>query len=586
MFHGRRPPEQRAQLSTTPYQRGRLPGPLPSQQRRVQLQNTVVRAPAAWAFAVPEAAVTKVFASAALALSDFDETGLDVLVLGLITSGTPEGNGTIYRSSDNGGPLGSLGAGSDMVAATGQSITRIALDIEGAGSVRVWDNPSGLYWSSFYQANPTVSLRVQFASGGPAFELVRGRQGGNFSSFSTANAAARTAITAARAAGQKFLIALARSPVFQYAIDSAPAAWTFAVPQASVTTRAAAPTTSYTVAARPVAWAFAVPQAAAVAVTSYTVSARPAAWAFNVPRASIESVTFHRVPASNVAWEFAVPRAAAVVARRVNVSPASWSFNVPRASAGSVTSYTVAAGAAAWAFAVPRASSMVARRVNVSPASWSFNVPRASAGSVTSYTVDAAPAAWTFAVPQAAAVAVTSYTVSARPAAWAFNVPRASIESVTFHRVPASNVAWEFQVPRAAAVVARRVNVSPASWSFNVPPYTLRPWPPSLPQELLRESFRQTPVDNVISAKVDRGIGPRRPRHTRAIQLIRCAIFLTPAQWVTLEEFYLDDLNGGSLPFDFPHPFKAEVLLLEFVRPPSRARSRANYIVSLQLKTV
>lgn len=113
----------------------------------------------------------------------------------------------------------------------------------------------------------------------------------------------------------------------------------------------------------------------------------------------------------------------------------------------------------------------------------------------------------------------------------------------------------------------------------------LRPWPATLPQELLRENFRQMPVDNVISTQVDRGIGPRRPRHTRAIQLIRCAMFMTPAQWVTLEEFYLDDLNGGSLPFDFPHPFKAEVLSLEFVRPPSRARSRANYIVSLQLKT-
>ena len=153
-------------------------------------------------------------------LSRFNKVGLDIFALALITSGTPQNDGTIYRHIDNQGPLGSASADSDLEIVTDQSITRIALEIQGAGNIRLWDNPSGLHFSTFTNDNPTVTLRVQFSSAGPAYELTRERQGGNFSSWSTTNSDARTAIHNARVKGQRFILALA-SPVLDLNTDLA-----------------------------------------------------------------------------------------------------------------------------------------------------------------------------------------------------------------------------------------------------------------------------------------------------------------------------------------------------------------------------
>ena len=142
-------------------------------------------------------------------LNRFNKVGLDIFALALITSGTPEGNGTIYRHIDNGGPLGSVSTDSDLEVTNDRDITRIALEIQGVGNIRLWDNPGTLFWGTFFAANPTATVRVQFSSAGPAYELTRGNQGSNFSNWSTTNSDARTAIHNARANGQKFILALA-----------------------------------------------------------------------------------------------------------------------------------------------------------------------------------------------------------------------------------------------------------------------------------------------------------------------------------------------------------------------------------------
>ena len=139
-------------------------------------------------------------------LDRFNKVGLNIFALALITSGTPEGNGTVFKVSNN---LGSVSADSDLEVTDNRDITQIALEIQGAGNIRIWDTPGTLDWGTFFAANPTVTLRVQFSSAGPAYELTRGNQGGNFSSWSTSNTDARTAIHNARAEGQKFILALA-----------------------------------------------------------------------------------------------------------------------------------------------------------------------------------------------------------------------------------------------------------------------------------------------------------------------------------------------------------------------------------------
>ena len=141
-------------------------------------------------------------------LDSFDDTGLDVIVLGLITAGAPVGT-TVYRDVVNGGTqIGSLAAGSDLEVQTNQSITRIARNI-GSDDIRMWDSPSSLSWNDFFTDNPDVYLRIQFPSSGP-YTLTRGGQGANFSSWSAPTTAARNDIDAI-SEGDEFLVALAQT---------------------------------------------------------------------------------------------------------------------------------------------------------------------------------------------------------------------------------------------------------------------------------------------------------------------------------------------------------------------------------------
>ena len=152
-------------------------------------------------------------ASLVLTTNDIDLTNLDVYALALINTGTPTPNGTVYEDQPNRTPVGSIDAGGDLIARPGQDITRIALNIQGSGNVRFWDNPSEQSWINFFGTYPRATLRLQFEISGPAYELTRGGQGSNFSNWSTSNADARAAITSARANGKKFIFLLAEERI-------------------------------------------------------------------------------------------------------------------------------------------------------------------------------------------------------------------------------------------------------------------------------------------------------------------------------------------------------------------------------------
>ena len=152
-------------------------------------------------------------ASLVLTTNDIDLTNLDVYALALINTGTPTPNGTVYEDQPNRTPVGSIDAGGDLTARANQDITRIALNIQGSGTVRFWDNPSEQSWTNFFGTYPRATLRLQFEIPGPAYELTRGGQGGNFSNWSTSNVDARAAITSARANGKKFIFLLAEERI-------------------------------------------------------------------------------------------------------------------------------------------------------------------------------------------------------------------------------------------------------------------------------------------------------------------------------------------------------------------------------------
>ena len=120
----------------------------------------------------------------------------------------PRPTALIYRSVDNGGPLGSLSSDSDFITVAGQSITRIALDVGGTvGAIRFWDNPSSESWANYFVDNPAVTLRIQTLAAGP-FQLQRGAQSGNRSDWSTSDSDAQAAISGI-SNGDRFILALA-----------------------------------------------------------------------------------------------------------------------------------------------------------------------------------------------------------------------------------------------------------------------------------------------------------------------------------------------------------------------------------------
>ena len=152
-------------------------------------------------------------ASLVLTTNDIDLTNLDVYALALINTGTPTPNGTVYEGNPDRTAIGSIDAGGDLTARANQDITRIALNIQGSGTVRFWDNPSQQSWINFFSTYPRATLRIQFEIPGPAYELTRGGQGGNFSNWSTTDTTARAAITSARANGKKFIFLLAEERI-------------------------------------------------------------------------------------------------------------------------------------------------------------------------------------------------------------------------------------------------------------------------------------------------------------------------------------------------------------------------------------
>ena len=131
-------------------------------------------------------------------------------------------------------------------------------------------------------------------------------------------------------------------------------------------------------------------------------------------------------------------------------------------------------------------------------------------------------------------------------------------------------------------------------------------WPSSLPQELINDgSYNEEYAPNTIDAPVTQGPAMRRPRYTRAVQLITGYMYMTQAQWDTFKTFYVGTLKGGSLKFNFSGALTTDTILTDdggnpllddsdnnlvvpgalvrFVSPPKRTRHQLHYRVAMEL---
>lgn len=79
-------------------------------------------------------------------------------------------------------------------------------------------------------------------------------------------------------------------------------------------------------------------------------------------------------------------------------------------------------------------------------------------------------------------------------------------------------------------------------------------WPAELPQYLLSDGFAYGVGDGRIRSRTDTGPGKMRRRTTAMAKPLRGRMLMDGAQVEALEAWLTDDILGGTLVFDFPHP--------------------------------
>lgn len=114
-------------------------------------------------------------------------------------------------------------------------------------------------------------------------------------------------------------------------------------------------------------------------------------------------------------------------------------------------------------------------------------------------------------------------------------------------------------------------------------------WPATLPQAPLADGYHEGGPGGLLVREPDAGPPEVRRRSTAGRQPIAAQYAVTAAQLATFELFVRDDLAGGALAFDWPHPRLGPVsvrIAVSAGEPPYQIRPRArglHYTVSLTL---
>lgn len=80
-------------------------------------------------------------------------------------------------------------------------------------------------------------------------------------------------------------------------------------------------------------------------------------------------------------------------------------------------------------------------------------------------------------------------------------------------------------------------------------------WPAEMPQPVYDQIQIGAPAGSVLRNKMDKGPPKQRRRFTASIQPVSLTFEpVTFAAFAAFERFYDEDIGGGALPFDMPHP--------------------------------
>lgn len=102
-------------------------------------------------------------------------------------------------------------------------------------------------------------------------------------------------------------------------------------------------------------------------------------------------------------------------------------------------------------------------------------------------------------------------------------------------------------------------------------------WPNTLPSSPLLENFREVTPDTTVRTQMDQGPAKVRQRTTAAVRLLQVVYLLSRDQVETLDEFYLETLQGGTAPFEFIHPRTEASVSCRFVAPTEYAAANGNF---------
>lgn len=92
-------------------------------------------------------------------------------------------------------------------------------------------------------------------------------------------------------------------------------------------------------------------------------------------------------------------------------------------------------------------------------------------------------------------------------------------------------------------------------------------WPSTLPEYVLADAYKEALNTQTIESATDTGSAKIRRRYTKLVRKFDMSILLSQAQLATFENFWLDTLRGGSLPFEWVHPLTRVAITLRFRSP-------------------
>lgn len=93
-------------------------------------------------------------------------------------------------------------------------------------------------------------------------------------------------------------------------------------------------------------------------------------------------------------------------------------------------------------------------------------------------------------------------------------------------------------------------------------------WPGTLPQFVFVQGFEESLADVAQRTSMDAGPAKTRRRFTSGVRSFRVTIPMTTAEVAIFEDFFDDDLAGGTLSFDWVHPRTQAAATLRIVTPP------------------